>query len=272
MQTETKYEHGVNVNYNFPVKLVDVYTKEGKQVPRAKAVFRTDENRPISAVSDRYRLITHEEIIDHSQAFMEKLGKFDVIHTLDKDGARVMSEYTFKDRTIDIGGGDIMALRAYVENSYNGTKSARIKLGAWRFICSNGLIIGKTAIDLIFRHTGQNAIDWEHTFPNPELISDNFLDESKKWQKYSVSWVKQADAEKLITEAAENGIVPKKSADKFVEEIEPEVTFWNIYNLFTAEITHNVRAKSYINRINRLERVSRWADAAYADLFSPKGK
>lgn len=269
---QTQYEHGTNVYYNFPVKLVDVFTKEGKQVPRSKAVFRTDENRPIAAVSDRYRLITHEEVIDRSQDFMKKLGEFDVIHTLDKDGARVMSEYTFNDRTIDIGGGDVMALRAYVDNSYNGSKSARIRLGAWRLVCKNGLIIGKTAMDLVFRHIGQNKIDWGSAFPNPDLISDHFTQESQKWKRYTVSRVKKADAIELIDNAAEQGLIPNKSVDSFIEELEPEVSFWDIYNLFTAEITHNVRAKSYINRISRLERASRWLDNAYADLFMPKGK
>lgn len=271
MQIQTKYEHGKNVHYNFPVKLVDVFTAEGQQVPRAKAVLRTDENRPIAAVSDRYRLITHEEIIDHSQNFMKKIGEYDVIHTLDKDGARVMSEYTFNDRTIDIGRGDVMALRAYVENSYNGTKAARIRLGAWRLICRNGMIIGKTAIDLVFRHAGQNQIDWSSTFPHHELILDHFTQEGQKWKRYSSAQIKADTAGKIIAEATEQGIIPQKSAERFIEDLEPEVTFWDVYNLFTAEITHNVRAKSYINRINRLERVSRWADAAYADLFV-KGK
>lgn len=272
MQAQSKYEHGTEVNYNFPVKLVDLYTKDEvhgsvlHKVPNAKAVFREDEHRPIAAVSNRYKLITHEEVLSHSDGFMKKIGNADVVHTLDKEGARVLSEYTFKNRTVDIGRGDVMALRAYVENSYDGTKSARIRLGAWRMICSNGMIIGKTAIDLAFRHIGNNQIDWSLAFPKPELILDHFTQEGKKWERYSNTPLGIDKAIVILDRAEEEGVLAEKTVGGLKGDITAGVTFWDIYNMFTQEITHNVRAKSYINRINRLEKVSRWMDKAYAEL------
>jgi hypothetical protein len=54
--------------------------------------------------------------------------------------------------------GDKLTPRIVLFNSYNGEKSLQISVGLYRFVCSNGLIIGSTGYHAKVRHVkGQKA-------------------------------------------------------------------------------------------------------------------
>jgi hypothetical protein len=59
----------------------------------------------------------------------------------------------------DPGDGNPMAMRLECFNSVEGSTRFRALLGWFRFICSNGLVIGVTKTDLRRRHVGNLSIE-----------------------------------------------------------------------------------------------------------------
>jgi len=257
--TETHYERGRSVNYNFPVHLADVFTKEGKQVPRSKAVIREDEDRPIAVVSNQYRLIPHTEVMDASAAFVSQFGHTDdVNYTIGEDGTTLISEHTFRDRKIEVQKDDYVGLRVYVENSYNGKGAARVRVGALRLACLNGMVVPNTMFNLAYRHIGSQQIDWTNAFPQPEAILESFAAAGSAWSKLADREISDAFAVEATEAAIRKGVVAQRVLDQ-VEGDNHRNTLWDLYNHFTYDITHNSKSKSsYINRVTKLARVDRW--------------
>ena len=148
--------------YDFPVELQDVQTVGGVLIEGSQAVVRTDKNEPLAIVSDRYRLITHKELVEAADPFIKKLGKAEKIFTLEKNGARLVTEYTFRDNVIKLPGhripgetrkvGDTVALRLYGINSYNTSTPFEIRLAAMVLRCLNGAMIGEDMFNVKFKH------------------------------------------------------------------------------------------------------------------------
>ena len=154
----------------FPVALADVRVGKGPEPSKKfRAVIRTNESEetePFAIVTDRYRLIRHEDAMDlgfeaFAQIFgpeaMNQLEVYNVISS--KSGGGFLADLTAPNLRFDVraplpgdgstngqGSNDAHLVFLRVTNSYNKTQAVRVETGICRWICRNGIIFGEQAI------------------------------------------------------------------------------------------------------------------------------
>ena len=77
--------------YAFPVELQSVVAANGQLIPKTKAVVRKDTGLPLSVVSDRYHLFTHQEAVEKTEGFLKTFGDYKVSNVLSASSESVRS-------------------------------------------------------------------------------------------------------------------------------------------------------------------------------------
>ena len=97
-------------------------------------------------------------------------------------------EYSF-----DPGDGHDLAMRLECLNSVDTSVRFRAFLGWFRFVCSNGLVIGTTQSDFLRRHTGElNVADMEEVLKGGVADAGEERTNLIQWRKIQVPWDKAA--------------------------------------------------------------------------------
>ena len=132
---------------NFPVSLQANMAKnaEGKVVRGiGQQVLREDKNVFIANVSDTYGLFQHGKVLEPVLAALDGMD-FDVqTHKMDHEGRRVMVKMLSKQGWM-VGEGDEVRLTLMLVNSYDRTEALKLMVGAFRIVCSNGLVVAHPA-------------------------------------------------------------------------------------------------------------------------------
>ena len=115
---------------------------------------------PSPKVSDRYQFISSQEIIQRVAQDGWQVASADVAAPRKRDPL-------FAKHMIDFRHPDFQAIngavpRIILVNSHDGTSSAQVLAGVFRFVCSNGLVVGTTVAKESVRHTGDAAADLIH--------------------------------------------------------------------------------------------------------------
>jgi hypothetical protein len=119
---------------------------------------------PVGIVSKEYVLIQHSEVVD---VVLQALDVCDVPRNevaanleITEYGERMaLSVILPKSYSFDAGDGYPMALRLECLNSVDGSTAFRTLMGWFRFVCSNGLVLGVTRSDVRRRHVGGLTTD-----------------------------------------------------------------------------------------------------------------
>jgi Domain of unknown function (DUF932) len=159
--------------YDFPVELRAISTEpDGFVIPNRYAVIRTDTMRPLGVVSKKYALLPHADVVDalreslNGQKVQEKIR-------MTHNGARMHFEITLPDITLKVEGDEI-AMRLGVSNSYDASRKVNIAFGAYRLVCSNGMIIGRKFISVSRRHVGEVSIDVRQIRSQITMLTEQF--------------------------------------------------------------------------------------------------
>lgn len=133
-------------------------------------------------------------------------------------------------------------------------------LGAFRFVCANGLVVGKKFYQLRKRH----VVELERMDFKEQVTTalERFEKQVKTWQRWQVrplslgtyqKVMKAMEFGKRATETIEEKV--NEDVEGFLSDGYPQPTIWMFYNLITWFITH--RAVSLNHRVeleNRLRR------------------
>lgn len=119
---------------------------------------------PVGVVSKDYALVPHLAVLNVATKALEdaKIAPANVKAELKitEYGERMaLSLYLPGKYSFDPGDGHPMALRLECFNSVDGSTRFRVLMGWFRFVCSNGLIIGVTYSDVRRRHVGDLQIE-----------------------------------------------------------------------------------------------------------------
>ena len=127
--------------------------------------FQGDGNFiPVGVVSKDYTLVPHTAILNIAEQALTsvKIKPIDVkaeIEITDYGERMHLSLYLPENYSIDPGDGHRMALRLECLNSVEGSTRFRALMGWFRFVCSNGLIIGVARSDVRRRHIGKSPLE-----------------------------------------------------------------------------------------------------------------
>ena len=156
-------------NACFPVTLTNVYVgNPSRYAKRYRAVVHADarvDGDPFAIVTDQYRLIRNEDVIDLGHEAFERLfgsdcrARMTVFNVVTATGrGSFFADFTAPELNCSIpippynGSTDLdgdqsrhtVFLRTV--NSYNRTQAVRLEAGICRWICRNGMIFGKQSI------------------------------------------------------------------------------------------------------------------------------
>jgi len=237
---------------------------EGKHARAAdgyKAIVDLDTGKLFSIVSANYTLIRHEDaIIEVEQAISctKDLGRYEAITEFSNGGGRMRRTYRFTEIAVEVKEGDLVNPELHLFNSYDTKWPFIIILGAFRVICTNGLIVGEKFLHLRRRHIyefGQiNVSDEVGT------ALERFDQQAQEWKGWTERRLTPGVYDKVL-EIMRFGIKAREAVEKRVlQEAEdfdsdgfPVITAWGFYNVLTWFISHN--AVSLNHRVQMEDRL-----------------
>lgn len=241
---------------DFPVALVPVYRATNGSygiVPRRRAVIRQDTGQVLSIVSDRYRLVPHQRILDVVQQAIATLDLDPVPRGIyvDRDGARMRALFKFPALEQPVVAGDPICPCLKIQNTYDGTSRIAVHIGAFRFVCTN-LAVGGAGVfagGFMAVHAGEIPIeDVAKQLGSYLLGFDSILELYRHWTEQRL----ERDSVKAILDE-----LPKRAATNIGQELErrSELSVFDGYNAGTYHATDRMRsvraAFDLLERINR---------------------
>lgn len=136
-------------------------------------------------VSERYQFISSNEII---QRFADEGWRVESATV----AAPRKRDPLFAKHMIDFRHPDFEAVQGAVPriilvNSHDGSSSARVLAGVFRFVCSNGLVVGTTIGKETVRHTGDAAADLIHRMQQLARNTSKIYMRIDSWSKKELS-------------------------------------------------------------------------------------
>ncbi len=136
------------------------------------ALYRHDDLSQLSVVSRGYKLVPHREAVDFVSHVLDEVGIDERKTTFDmaSNGAKMFMTIQFPEYQFNPAGGDVKSTsldsidpgddsfipQIVVRNSYDKSTTLDITYGAFRMVCSNGVMIGQTVQETKVTHFGKD--------------------------------------------------------------------------------------------------------------------
>jgi hypothetical protein len=241
--------------------------KDTRHAGNHKAIVGLDTGKVYSIVSRDYRLIRHEDAITEVEQELsgtKGLGEYEAITDFYNGGGRMRRTYRFKNVGVEIMKGDVINPELHLFNSYDTRWPFVVSLGAFRVVCTNGLVVGERYLNLRKRHVyeiGQIDIREE-----VGTAISRFKKQARQWKVWAGRMLSQSAYSRTL-EAMKLGVKAKEVIEgRVLQEAEdvdqdgfPIVTAWGLYNVLTWYISHH--AVSLNHRVymeGRLRAASRY--------------
>ena len=205
-----------------------------------KFIVREDTGEVLSCMTDEYKLITNRQVFNYANPMIRKSGGEIKEVSVFSDGARTTVKWHFPNEKVSVRKGDMMTPEIVIRNSYDGTIGLNILAGAFRFVCTNGMIIGVIAQNYKNKHSVYNvSLDdiepvIDETIKKTKIIfKDEFpilIDNNIK-ERHIVKFIE------LFPLQANQVVTQRLIVDK------PK-TFWDLFNVGTNVLTHHMSRNS----------------------------
>lgn len=213
--------------------IIDSSVKDPSQF---KMIVRQDTMEPISVMSKDYRLVSNQDLLMAALPHLEKYGAVMANDNLEMESnhifgnARSQFSFDFPLSEMAITKGDTLHPRLTLINSYDGTKRVGFKYGAFRLVCSNGMMIGDAKTETFMHIEATTELDdigniIERAVGNmQEMLGDKFGEMLQtNMQMHHIS--------KLVE------MFPKMHRGEVMSQIQSE-NAWDVYNAVTYATTH----------------------------------
>ncbi len=211
-----------------------------------KAIVNSETGKVFSIVSKDYKLIRHEEAILKVNNALDKnadLGEYEISTELYNDGARMRMKYCFYETSAEIAKGDFINPELNLFNSYDATWSFMVLLGAFRVVCTNGLVVAERFLNLRKRHVYDfEQIDLENQV---STALTRFHRQTNQWRKWADRPLTEKDYKKILKGMEFGKGAMEEIEDQTAQEAQgyndngiPIISLWIFYNIITWYITH----------------------------------
>ena len=205
-----------------------------------KFIVREDTGEILSCMTDEYKLITNRQVFNYANPMIRKSGGEIKEVSVFSDGARTTVKWHFPNEKVSVRKGDMMTPEIVIRNSYDGTIGLNILAGAFRLVCTNGMIIGVIAQNYKNKHSVYNvSLDdiepvIDETIKKTKIIfKDEFpilIDNNIK-ERHIVKFIE------LFPLQANQVVTQRLIVDR------PK-TFWDLFNVGTNVLTHHMSRNS----------------------------
>ena len=236
----------------FPIREEKVFTATGLDTTK-KAIIRADTNRVLGVVSEAYKPIPNRDLFGGVEDTFSKLGMGFEIKKSYTNEKRTYVSYNFPDTKVDIGKNgksDIVSMQLEVINSYDASHKVWLQLGGFRWVCTNGLVVGTSIMEVSQKHYAGLMIS--EICGRIQDSSNIYLNKVQpQWQAWNTTDVENAD--EIMKRIEKRGFPQKyvESANRMWQS-ETSRTVWSLYNCFTWVTTHEVGSYERSRNLNLL--------------------
>lgn len=228
----------------FPVKEVPAIMGKGfdyKDDTGHKFIIREDTNEILSCMTTDYKLVRNDEVLNAIGPVMKDNKAVLTEATTFSGGARMKVKYIMKDTKVKIDEGDYVNPEIIIRNSYDGSLEASVMAGAFRLVCSNGLVIGFLLGKTGYRHIEGSGVSEEAM---AELVEKLVLRTKDVFNEEFPVLIDTKVEEKHIKKII--GMFPITVMDSLVQKMvaKPPKTYWDLLNAATWTTTHAMKREN----------------------------
>ena len=248
-------------------------------MPNKEALINADTGNVLGLVSPNYEVVTNKEVDDLFQEAINDLSVKNIKDHMDADTKRWKRQIIFDDERLnfEIVKSDVVGILLEIHNGFTGRTSFGYTLMGYRWMCENGMVMGKKELF---------SESYAHYVNSPEALRESFNLKFEAFQKTADVWsawsemqFKQAEFVKFVEyhtkptsgKATPDQYVTPKVSESIIGAYEPMMfqhrlgeNKWGAFNVLTALATHETQARNGSNLFsNRYNTVNRLA----ADLY-----
>ena len=228
-----------------------VFNVFGEEIEGYKLIT-TDDYKPIRIMSSKYQVLQHIDAFDDTVYSLNKIGiPYDIRKIETNMGRRghhsIHITFGFPDITLNVDGSDIIATLDLFNGCDGIVRFARI-FGAFRLLCSNGMMIGRKLFMERHKHTA--GFEMQNLEKGIIKEKDNFYKLGEFLQTLQTIKINE-NIKKSIIKAG----FPKKVIDDidqmylqydefYKEETQFPDTLWAMYQVLTNWMSNVVMAKN----------------------------
>ena len=208
--------------------------------------FRTDTEKPLGAVKERYQIVQNAELFDSLASALDgaaparALDGAKIKPSVSYGGAQAFADIAFPRLTEDLvqarGNATALTFRLLLWNSFDGSSPVRLAAGAIDGFCTNGMIFG--SYDLFGRrHTkGFNQKDLSDFVGNSFVL---FQDKITELRRETFAPVELKQAEEFLKKNFSERRAAQLLERFAVESVERGQTVWALRSALTFYASHN---------------------------------
>ena len=212
-----------------------------------KAIVDQDTGKVFCVTSKHYKFIQHESAIVQVEDALSKrrdFGDFSVLTEFYNDGGRMRRTHRFLEIASEVTKGDFVCPELHLFNSYDSEWPFVVLLGAFRIVCTNGLVVGQNLLYLRKRH----MYELGEINVNEEVSTalKRFRLQVRHWKRWTGRHLTPR-VYGMVLESMKLGIKARdevegevfREAEGFDPDGFPILTLWGFYNILTGHVTHN---------------------------------
>lgn len=210
---------------------------------KKRCIFNHDRTKLFNVVSEKYQVIDHASAIDTIQralvsAFGEDLAAEATLNVRSiADGARIRAEWKLPFvAPIQVAKGDLINPTLVMRNSHDGAWKFSAVLGAFRLVCSNGMVIGEKFGSVSGKHFPTMG-EMESFSTQINAMIQNAEKLAPLWKEWSQTPIAFEEAVDLLDEK-----FPEKYLVAVLDEKSYPKSKWDLYNQLTAFSTHDTKS------------------------------
>ncbi len=170
----------------FDVKAEEVYLANGTAIRDRVAVTRADTGECVGLVGRKYKIVTNEEVFTSFVHSLDRSGLDLAGATIDTSfswaGARTFSQIVLPAHQFTVGdSADTQAIRIIAKNAYDGSTKFNVQAGAYRFVCTNGMVFGDRLASYASKHT--HGLDLKVAADSVAMVLETAMNAKDKWEK-----------------------------------------------------------------------------------------
>jgi len=259
-------------DWSFPVEAQPVFDQLGNQINGTQAVVRTDNNQVLGVHGSRYRVLSHDDVVNSTLDAVKEANLSDdykVNIKIIEGGRKLRGEILFNNITIQPAIGDIVQYRISFFNSYDASWSFSQAADGLRLWCLNGCTTPMGTARSNFKHT--QSINIEGSAQKMVNGIDMFMNSKDiwiKWMQVSVSdQMAEAFFKHTLAKSSSKQQLVHKSNEKQLEKLlsiwitesrNLGNNKWALYNTMTYWATHTSELRNpEVARRNREDMIAK---------------
>ena len=217
-----------------------------------RAVVREDTGQVLAVHKTGYKLVKNADIYPAFEDALKRsqldLNGMYYEDDVSYNGGRCMRSYFFPEHRVEIAPNDLVDLQLRVINSYDGSSAFQALVGAYRLLCSNGMVIGQKFSQTFGKHT--QGLDINTVVRKVGNAIDVYCSQADVWSRWTKTALSDEQAIRIIDEMPN---MNDKLRDHLlllwqVEKGKLGNTKWALFNALTYWSTHtSVKQSSSAN-------------------------